>query len=444
MKPTLAMRMALFAGALAALGPASYGVQTTYQVDLSVQIALGNFNPATDTVFVSGTLTSPPWQSTAGDGAVNQTLAPSGGNTNIYVGTFNNAIVNPNFENHKFVINPNNNFSSLIWEDVSGGGNRFFEVPTTNHTLPVVFFGDQSSVPSGGVPVTFRIDLGPQIALGNFTPDSSDAVLAAGAFNLLPGSSAWATDFTLTNVPSTTIYSGTWIVTNLSPGATVNHKFILNTFAGMTWENNGVGPNGAQNRQFVLPATATNLPVVFFNNVSNVNTLVTTQYTFQVNLSVPIARGTFDPSFGTVTVAGDVLNNWNAVVSPLAQSGTDSNLWTGTFNVTNAVGGPVNYKFTINNGSAWEDAIADRQFIFTNVATVLPPVFFNNLGNLGPITNLYSPGQLDLSWAGGPLIWLQSSTSLPGAWADVPETLGTSAFTTNTSGAQMFFRLKGP
>lgn len=36
-----------------------------------------------------------------------------------------------------------------------------------------------------------------------------------------------------------------------------------------SWENNGVGPGGANNRQFVLPTVATNLPVDYFNNLFN-------------------------------------------------------------------------------------------------------------------------------------------------------------------------------
>ena len=138
---------------------AASAIQVTYQVDLSVQIALGNFNPAADTVFVSGDFSNPAWRQTAADGAAAFVLSPSGGGPEIYVGTFDIVTVNPNFENHKFVINPNNGFASLRWEDVTGGGNRFFQAATTNMVLPVVFFGDQSTVP-GQNPVTFKVDLG--------------------------------------------------------------------------------------------------------------------------------------------------------------------------------------------------------------------------------------------------------------------------------------------
>jgi len=449
MKPRSALRM-LCAGiflASLATSPVS-AIQVRYQVDLSVQIALGNFNPASDNVFVSGNHSSPAWQSAANSVATNYILAPSATNANVYVGTFEIATAPGNWEDHKFVLNGGNTFTCLTWEDVSGGGNRFFQAQATNMVLPTVYFSDQSTMPSS-VPVTFNVDVGVQQTLGNFNP-ATDFVIAAGAFSVNCGN--WATDFVLTNIPDTTIYSGTWEVTRISPGGTVNHKYIINSFnLGMSWEANGVGPNGAANRQFTLPATATNLPVVFFNNITNTSALVTTQVTFKVNLGVQIARGLFDPNGGTVSVAGDPINAWSPILTPLSQTVTNPLVWSTTVNITNTVGGPVNYKFVLNGGGTWEpngvgpNGANDRQFIFTNVATVLPDVYFANIGNLGTLTaGPITGGQIPLSWTAGPLVRLQTNNPITGTWGDVPGSEGVGSLSFDVGAARTFFRLTGP
>jgi arabinogalactan endo-1,4-beta-galactosidase len=119
-------------------------VQVTYQVNLGVQIALGNFRPGMDTVFVSGTFSSPNWISTSAASAY--ALSPTITNTNIYSIAINVLNSPGTFEEHKFVIASNSTYSSstLIWENVTGGGNRFFQVASTNMTLPAVYFTDQS------------------------------------------------------------------------------------------------------------------------------------------------------------------------------------------------------------------------------------------------------------------------------------------------------------
>ena len=58
-----------------------------------------------------------------------------------------------------------------------------------------------------------------------------------------------------------------------SPGTTIDYKYAMNEgIPPNSWETNGVGPNGADNRQFVLNGD-TNLPVDFFNNIDNLGAL---------------------------------------------------------------------------------------------------------------------------------------------------------------------------
>jgi arabinogalactan endo-1,4-beta-galactosidase len=113
----------------------------TYQVNMSVQRALGNFDPADgDTVIVSGTFSTTDWTTTS-------VLTPGAGDSNIYTGTFNNNVPTGGYENHKFIINPGGTSGAgqLVWES---GNNRFFQVTAGNQTLPVVYFDNETNAPA--------------------------------------------------------------------------------------------------------------------------------------------------------------------------------------------------------------------------------------------------------------------------------------------------------
>src|SRR6185369_363576 len=107
-------------------------------------------------------------------------------------------------------------------------------------------------------------------------------------------------------------------------------------------------------------------------------------------------------------------------------------------------------KFTRNGGAAWENngvgpgGAQNRQFTFTNSATGLDQVYFNNISNLGTVavTNV-SGKELTLAWTGAPFVRLQSSTSLSGTWLDVDNTLGNSTVTVTNNTAMRYFRLIG-
>lgn len=416
----------------------------TYQIDMSVQTTLGNFNPgAGDRVLVAGNFSTPDWIAPATTAFV---LTNDPGNPGIYRNTFNNDVAVAGFENHKFIIDVGGTAATLNWETTP---NRFFQVTAGDQTLPVVFFNDVTNANSlVTTQVTFQVNMGVQIELGNFIPDNGDVVYVAGdpLNNWVAGASTLAP-----SVGDTNIYVGTFNIT-ATVGTLVNYKFIMNTFVGgQQWEVNGVGPGGAQNRQLVFTNETTTIPVVFFNNISSATSLIATQITFSVNLASQIARGTFDPNIGTVSVAGDAVNNWSPIASPLAQSGSNPSVWSGTVTITNTTGSAVNYKFVLNGGGTWEEngvgpnGANDRQFTFPDTATVLADVYFNNLGNLGTVTNSApSGGMVTVSWAGGPLIRLQTNSTVTGVWGDVPGTLGLSTIDLPASAGGGYFRLIGP
>ncbi|HWY29312.1 MAG TPA: glycosyl hydrolase 53 family protein, partial [Candidatus Acidoferrum sp.] len=126
--------------------------QVTFQVDLSVQRTLGNFNSANgDTVAVSGTFSSVNWTTT-------NTLTVSPTNSDLFAGTFNNTVNAGSTEYHKFIINPGGNSAAgqLDWET---GANRSFKVNSSNQTLPVTYFNNVSSaLPPGATNFLAAVD----------------------------------------------------------------------------------------------------------------------------------------------------------------------------------------------------------------------------------------------------------------------------------------------
>ena len=160
----------LFAGLLVASAN-----QVTYQVNMGVQRALGNFNPAAgDTVVVSGTFSTTDWTTAS-------TLTQSVSDTNIYSGTFNNNVGAGNTEYHKFIINPGGNSTAgqLNWET---NDNRSFLVAAGNQTLPVVYFSNVTNGLTTAVINDAPIDFiaGADISLLKFFEDRSVTYRAGG------------------------------------------------------------------------------------------------------------------------------------------------------------------------------------------------------------------------------------------------------------------------
>lgn len=407
---------------------AALGAQVTFQVNLSAQVALGNFDPAADAVSVAGDPINGWSPSTS-------FLAASPGDPNLWTGTFDVAGEPGATAQYKFVMVTAN---ATTWEGNvgSGGGNenRTFTLTEADQTLPVVFFNNVTSGVNVSSDVTFQVNMSVQTELGVFDPEAG-TVNVAGEFN------GWNTsDFLLTRSASD---ANLWVGTRQLTGAansSVSYKFVMN---GGTWEGN-VGPNGAQNRSLTLTSAAQTLPAVFFNNVTAVPTDI--PLTFQVNLSIPIAQGTFDPESGTVTVAGDLLNNWDTTASVLTRNAADPNLWTGTFEVSSTAGATVLYKFVLNS-STWESMADNRAYILASTdPQTVPLAYFSNVNNLGPVSaGAVTGGQITLSWTAGPLIRLQTASDLKGAvWQDVPDSLGQGSATVPVGSGRAFYQLAAP
>jgi hypothetical protein len=422
-------------GLAAALLAASLAVATAdpvvFNVNMSVQAALGNFSAGNgDGVRVLGL---------NGDWATGVTLVPSVANTNIYTVT-NDLAVSGAWPNYKFVITPAS--GPWVWESPAdfGGGNRYFSVPAGGTNLPVVYFSDNTNLPSYTVYVTFQVDMAVAIQQGKFTMDS-DYVDVFGGFN------NWSqTGVLLTNVPGTSNYVAVLTTTSLSTNTDYTYKFAINGYGG-SWEGN-VGPAGdLPNRHFTLTNTVQTLPLVYWNNIASASSSFLVG--FQVDMSVEDAFGVFNPG-DTVFVNGDW--DWSGYAMQLTPVGS-SDLYTGAVLVAFSPGTTVSYKYTIDGGLIWENngvgpgGAQNHEFLL-NTATNLSVDHFNNYSDLGPVTISGPVGQTALSWASGTnvnnRIRLQSTTNLLSGWSDVSGAAGQSAITNDFGAGKVFFRLVAP
>lgn len=425
--------LSLWAGLVLGSVLTAVAVPVTFQVNMEIQTALGNFAAgAGHTVEVHGSFDG--W----GPG---RTLAVNASNPNIYEGTIDIAGSAGSQVQYKFVINQ---AGTQVWENngVGPGGaqNRAFDLPAAAQTLPVAYFNNQAT-PPGVVAVTFQINMSVQQHLGNFDPTSGHTVEAHGSFD------NWGPGITLAVDPNNTnLYQGTFNITG-SAGAPFEHKFVLNQAGTLIWEGS-VGSGGPfGNRTFTLGTSPQLLPVVYFNNLTN-DPGAGVPVTFRLDVSVPVARGTFNPAAGTVTLAGP-FNNWNGTATPLSNTVNNPNLFTGTVNITSvSPGGSVAHKFLLNG--SWETG-DDRVFVLEGPSQTLPVAFFDRVADLGPLSVVVvapDPFQVTVSWTAGPGIRLQKTTNLNGAWEEVPGTLGqSSAFfelTFEDERPSTFFRLIGP
>ncbi|MDW8308105.1 MAG: hypothetical protein RMK20_01880 [Verrucomicrobiales bacterium] len=414
----------LSASVLLAAALPAVAVNVTFRVNMSVQTAMGQFNPETDLVFVAGSFNG--WSTTASP------LTRSQSEPDIWEGTFN--LTAGTWPNYKFVKQV---FGvGVVWE-VNGVGpngdqNRWFQVPGSDTVLPVVYFNNITNVITNHVPVTFRVNMSVQIAQGSFNPATGTLAVSGDAID------NWANLGThlLTQSPTNSVlWEGTFQITN-AVGAPVNYKFIMNG----NWETR-------PNRTFIMTNVPIVLPIVWFNDVTNV--AVPIPVTFTVNMGVAMARGQFNPDNGDfVEARGSFLTGpggaWLGGFV-LTNSPTSPIVYSGTFLSTNhAPGSTMLYQFVIN-GNTWETT-GDRTYLFTSTnAVVLPVAFLNNVTSLGALNwTPLTPTSAELSWQGGPRVRLQSAPAVTGPWQDVPNTENQNSAVVNIGSNRAFFRLVGP
>ena len=320
----------------------------TFSVDMSVQIDLGNFNPATMGVDVRGEFNG--W---------GQTPLARVGTSGIYSDVIQVAGAEGAAVAYKFFYYDGTD----VWENMADDRTFNLGPAGTPQELDVVYFNNQG--PEVTANVKFSVDMAVQIELGNFNPDTME-VEVRGDFN------NWEDPpkTVLNREGSTSIYSATISVV-AGDGADVGYKFYYHNGAGDVWEND-------PNRTFVMTADPQVLDVVYFNNQGPVGPEVTANVTFSVNMAVQIELGNFNQSTGVVQIRGP-FNGWGGTA--LTREG-ETTIYSGTVSVTANEGAEVPHKFYIagfaNPDDGYENAIGDRTFVMAATPQVLDVVYFND------------------------------------------------------------------
>lgn len=346
--------------------PPAPSYPVTFQVDMTAKIASGDFDPnAGDTVYATGTFQTNAWSGQAFP------LTATVENTNIYKGTYNDYNPAGTAEGFKFnyvhLANASTNYE--------GVDNRPFTQQANAQTLKLVYFDDLFANPSATTnQVTFSIDMTTAKFFGTFDPTAGDEIQVLGTFE----NPKWTIGgLILTNNPSiaqSNIYSGT-IADGNYPGTFENYKFVIHKTGGDTYES-------GNNRIFYTPTNSGALPLAYFNNIFSIYSI---PVTFQVDMTVPLLTGEFNPSGNgdTVSAAGTFqTNQWTAGAFTLTAS-ANPNIYVGTYVDYHAPGTGEQFKFQINpagnGGSASWESINNRTFTLNATAQTNPVVFWNNL-----------------------------------------------------------------
>ena len=174
--------------------PAPVTNAVIFAVDMSAQLALGNFNPAADTVYVSGSFNN--WPGT-GPGALVLTNYPpyqGGSNTNIYYGTNNIVGLPVTTWLYKFTCSDSAYSGNGGYEPVAN--NRWFTLLAGNGTIAqaVANFGNVnvSDYLAQPVNVTFTVNMTNATTYpdGHVFDPQTDQVFINGNFNV-GGWAAW-------------------------------------------------------------------------------------------------------------------------------------------------------------------------------------------------------------------------------------------------------------
>jgi len=229
--------------------------------------------------------------------------------------------------------------------------------------------------------VTFSVDMSTNIANLSFDP-TADTVYVHGTFN------GWATPIALVQQGTGTVYTNTVNDTAEVNGNTMIYQYYFSHPAtpATVYEGN-------PNRCAQLPTTSGAslvLPTPYFNDLG---APVVSSVTFQVDMSQQIQLGTFTNGTGTVEARGS-FEGWTGALVPLTNDPSivvvnkfglsTSNVYTGTFLITNSPNGKEEFKYVMNGGSYEGPANTDSDYdnsnnrYFINVAQTLPIVNFSD------------------------------------------------------------------
>lgn len=349
--------------------------EVVFSVDMSVQIALGNFTPGSeDVIALAGSFND--WSAVA----LSESEAPG-----IYSVALNIEGPEGASADYKFVLN--NVF------ELDGLPNRTFDFGPAGmqQVLPVVFFDDKDELPEPEPtrPVTFSVNMSVQQQLGLFDPALGDEVNVRGNIN----DTNFMTNFFM-NPAGNGIYDVTIDVEG-DAGLAIEYKFFVRAGEGREFPNGGweiIDGDPDLNRSFTLGEA--DLPQVldtfFFNNDEGavIPEPEVRNVTFLVDMSVQQASGFYQPGIGDAVWVGATFNGFQPVNQmTLVADG----VYSVGIDVEGDEGSPVEYKFFITAGDGRElpfggfeqlgdNPTLNRMFELgpDGVPQVLPQVFFSD------------------------------------------------------------------
>ncbi|MDB4419879.1 CBM20 domain-containing protein [Akkermansiaceae bacterium] len=415
---------------------------------MSVQIAIGRYDPGNDLLMVRGPFNS--W--------VGNDLTFVAGSNFLYEAEIDIFETDGAQTDYKFFIASVT--SGDIWEGNVGtgeNGNRRFNYQAGGQILETVFFDDLEKNPGGGVKVTFQVNMAPLLQDGLFLPEF-DWLEVRGAFN------RWAAGFELEPISEgSPIYAGSTTIKSIAPGDSVEYKYVYN---GGQWEN-------GSNRKFILAEQALQvLPIRYFSDIRPDSSLTEdTKIVISVNMNNALAlNGTpFNLETDRVYINGEFseFTWWEWSFPPdgfeLLDDGTaesgDAVEGDGIYSIKfQALAGQpkrIEYKFSINA----EDSEADFQnnhirYIRETGNYPLPVDQFGNMvhepevlsSNLGVITiNGPVDGMVTLSWENTDAVLQHSESLAPSSWQNIPNSQGDREMVFSaTEISKNYFRLATP
>ena len=384
-----------------------------FQVDMNVQMDSGRFNPASDQVFIRGSLNGWGCSEALRDG-------DEDGVYELYVqvpghqagtGQFK---FNINCEDGGWEDSISNRRYNFTGNEPDTNGDGFLEVE-----VPVVFFDNVRSGPD--VEFHFRVDMTAAVDQNIFIPENM-TVHVGGVFN------RWSCSVEFEEFDENVFELELRVPSH--PVGVGEYKFNISCDE-FSWEPEIV------NRAYVVSGDLPDEdgdgflelapPLAFYNALEN--PFLDAELVFQVDMSVMEREGLFDPVTDNVVVRGE-FNGWECTE---AMSALGAGLYEASVEALGLSVGRGQYKFNIGcQDVGWEDAISNRQFFVLGdevdsdgdglVEVRVGPVYFDNREpppGLGPFVrgDCGQAGNMDISSGIFLLGFLFSGGSDPGCMA---------------------------
>ncbi|KUO63575.1 hypothetical protein APF79_11710 [bacterium BRH_c32] len=206
------------------------------------------------------------------------------------------------------------------------------------------------------IPVKFSVNMNVKIAEGTFTVGVNKLVMR-GSFQTDAGdASNWGgTFFELKDADADGIYTITVEFPDAKAGTEYEYKFV-NVGTSDGWE-------GVDNRKFTVTAPNMDIPVVYFENDSVIDTTADNTVTFQADLTniAGTGIGFFDSASDSMTVAG--IAGWDGDGAVLVSGNRNMEfdqfqegvIYKTTLVIKAPIGGGVNWKFRAYPSARFSD-----------------------------------------------------------------------------------------